>query len=146
MTGNNTNEVQCVNSGIQKIKTERKEGDDYSATIPSNWKKFGEVYYNELDQPVFVCSICLEDVKSIGTTTTFFSTYDVSEFLFHLQHHFITIYSKSVDGSSTKRIRNCHKDAKNSASAKSTDIHPVKIVRLNLFQNTFLCFTSTIHA
>lgn len=126
MTGNYSNEVKSVKSGI-KIKTEHKE-DDCSATIPSNWKKFGEVYYNELDQPVFLCTICLEDSESIGTTT-FFTTYDISEFLFHLQHHFITIYSKSVDGISNKGNQNYHKGTKNNGSSKVADIHPVKIVR-----------------
>lgn len=50
--------------------------------IPENWKKIGEVYRNELKQPVFICLNCLDKADNINSV---FKTSDGSTFWCHIQ-------------------------------------------------------------
>lgn len=62
--------------------------------IPTKWKKFGEVYLNELEQPVFICLVCLK--KAAGITSVF-NTSNSSVFLWHIQQQHINEECKTID-------------------------------------------------
>lgn len=70
--------------------------------IPTNWKKFGEVYSNELEQPVFICLLCFEKADSINTA---FNTSDGSAFWWHIQKQHIDDECETLDQIS-EEIRN----------------------------------------
>lgn len=65
-----------------------------SNTIPTNWKKFGEVYFNELEQPIFICLVCFKKTDSI---TAAFNTNDGSAFLWHIQQQHINEECETID-------------------------------------------------
>ncbi|XP_046809571.1 MATH and LRR domain-containing protein PFE0570w-like isoform X2 [Lucilia cuprina] len=74
--------------------------------IPTTWKKYGEVYCNNLEQSVFVCSICLQNADNINMTYT---TSDGSAFWCHIQQQHISVEYETIDKIS-EEIRNFTKN------------------------------------
>lgn len=104
--------------------------------IPANWKKFGEVYCNELEQPIFICLVCLEKADSIKTA---FNTSDGSAFWWHIQQQHINEECETIDQISEEIRnfeRNCNEletlnnNEENLKTDEHTDLNVDQIVSL----------------